>query len=52
VVYLEATLAHKKEAKRRPATPSLFDDDQPVEAARPIAKSRVNRLWDQENTES
>ncbi len=136
VVYLEATLAHKKEVKRRLATPSLFDDDppsgelravkviqnkaaqqdgftiptnmrvpvasiihrlfdaeaqssgdgeeclshwesqgrslgrravvvearkvpdrviaivQPVEAARPIAKSRANGLWDQENTGS
>jgi len=29
VVYLEATLAHKKEVKRRLATPSLFDDDPP-----------------------
>ncbi len=26
VVYLEATLAHKKEVKRKLATPSLFDD--------------------------
>ena len=136
LVYLEATLAHKKEVKRKLATPSLFDDDsppgelravkviqnkaaqqegftiptnmrvpadsvihslfdadpmtdgdgeecfshwesqgrslgrravvvearkvpdrviaivQPVEAARPIAKSRANGLWDQENTGS
>ena len=29
VVYLEATLAHKKEVKRKLATPSLFDDDPP-----------------------
>lgn len=29
VVYLEATLAHKKEVKRRFATPSLFGDDPP-----------------------
>jgi hypothetical protein len=29
VVYLEATLAHKKEVKRRLATPSLFGDDPP-----------------------
>lgn len=29
VVYLEATLAHKKEVKRRMATTSLFDDDPP-----------------------
>ncbi len=29
VVYLEATLAHKKEVKRMFATPSLFDDDPP-----------------------
>lgn len=29
VVYLEAMLAHKKEVKRRMATPSLFGDDPP-----------------------
>lgn len=29
VVYLEATLAHKKDVKRRLATPSLFGDDPP-----------------------
>ncbi len=29
VVYLEATLAHKKDVKRRLATPSLFDDEPP-----------------------
>jgi len=29
VVYLEATLAHKKEVKRKLATKSLFDDDPP-----------------------
>jgi hypothetical protein len=29
VVYLEATLAHKKEVKRRLATRGLFDDDPP-----------------------
>lgn len=29
VVYLEATLAHKKEVKRKLATPSLFDDAPP-----------------------
>jgi len=29
VVYLEAALAHKKEVKRRLATPSLFGDDPP-----------------------
>lgn len=29
VVYLEAALAHKKEVKRRMATPSLFGDDTP-----------------------
>ena len=29
VVYLEAALAHKKEVKRRLATPSMFGDDQP-----------------------
>lgn len=29
VVYLEATLAHKKEVKRRLATPSMFGDDPP-----------------------
>ena len=29
VVYLEATLAHKKEVKRRLQTPSLFGDEAP-----------------------
>jgi hypothetical protein len=29
VVYLEAILAHKKEVKRRMATPSLFDEEPP-----------------------
>jgi hypothetical protein len=36
VVYLEATLAHKKEVKRRLATPSLFDDDPPLGELRAV----------------
>lgn len=36
VVYLEATLAHKKEVKRKLATPSLFDDDPPLGELRAV----------------
>jgi hypothetical protein len=36
VVYLEATLAHKKEVKRRLATPSLFDDEPPLGELRAV----------------
>jgi len=36
VVYLEATLAHKKDVKRRLATPSLFDDDPPLGELRAV----------------
>ena len=36
VVYLEATLAHKKEVKRKLATKSLFDDDPPAGELRAV----------------
>ena len=36
MVYLEATLAHKKEVKRKLATPSLFDDDPPLGELRAV----------------
>ncbi len=36
VIYLEATLAHKKEVKRKLATPSLFDDAPPLGELRAV----------------
>jgi hypothetical protein len=36
VVYLEATLAHKKEVKRKLAMPSLFDDEPPLGELRAV----------------
>ena len=36
VVYLEAALAHKKEVKRRLATPSMFGDDPPPRELRAV----------------
>jgi hypothetical protein len=36
VVYLEAALAHKKEVKRRMATPSMFGDDPPLGELRAV----------------
>jgi hypothetical protein len=47
VVYLEATLAHKKEVKRRLATPSLFGDDPPPGELRAV-KVITNRAAQQE----
>jgi hypothetical protein len=41
VIYLEAALDHKKEVKRKLATPSLFDDDPPPGELR-VVKVRAN----------